>query len=47
MWLFGRWKQEAMFSVVVYVVRMLLAVAQRGTLFSYVPEVPPLLPAVV
>lgn len=38
-WLFARWKQEAIHSLVVYVVRMLLGVATRGALFSYVPEV--------
>lgn len=38
-WLLARWKQEAIRSVVVYVVRMLLGVAARGALFSYVPEV--------
>ena len=34
-----KWKQDTIFSLVVYVVRMLLGVSARGVLFSYVPEV--------
>lgn len=37
--LYQGWKPQAMFTVSAHLVRVLLAISQRGPLLQYVPEV--------